>query len=109
MRLRTQWKWFSPVRVAMAFECFFITSPKGLLQMRPFQMRITASSESPSASDTIRQAGDTTTPRQYSNPEQDRDCELNLDVTQEDDPIDGAIGRDRFAGGRESRIDETPN
>ena len=55
MRLRTQWKWFSPVRVAMAFECFFITSPKGLLQMRPFQMRITASSESPSASDTIRQ------------------------------------------------------
>ena len=39
--------WNGPVRSAMAFECFRITSSKApSFQMRPFQMRVTVSSES---------------------------------------------------------------
>ena len=56
------WSWDSPVRSAMAFECFRITGVKDFFQMRLFQMRttvssesLTGSSESASASFTIRQ------------------------------------------------------
>ena len=44
-----------PVRSAMAFEYFRITGTKDVLQGHSFQMRLTVSSESPSASDTMRQ------------------------------------------------------
>ena len=42
--------WNGPVRSAMAFECFRITPSKApSFQMRPFQMRVTVSSERPRA------------------------------------------------------------
>ena len=42
--------WNGPLRSAMAFECFRITSSKApSFQMRPFQMRVTVSSERPRA------------------------------------------------------------
>ena len=44
-----------PVRSAMAFEYFRIAGTKDVLHGHSFQMRLTVSSESPTASDTMRQ------------------------------------------------------
>ena len=44
-----------PLRSAMAFIYFYIAGTKDFLHVRAFQIRATVSSESPSASDTMRQ------------------------------------------------------
>ena len=65
--------------------------------MRAFQMRSTVYSESFSASDHDATAGKETTLRRYSKPLQDRDGDLNLEVTRGEIQLDGAMGWERFS------------
>ena len=105
--------WNGPLRSAMAFGSFRITSLKApSFQMRPFQMRVTVSSKRPRAfgtrplsassrraSEAIRQPETSVPYGGIPSPSRKPNGELNVDITLEPIRNGGAMRRYRLHGG----------